>query len=687
MRTSHLESTIKSTLFWALFLITFLAVPYAQLDHLSKLPGDIGDARLNNYFLENIYQYLQGYAPSLIHLNFFHPFPYVLGYSENLFGSAPAYLIPRIFSAESDTAFQIWYLFGYVANYVAAYYALRKLDLSVMASIAGALIFAFALPVTAHSGHAQLHYRFGVPLAVAMFILFLERKDWRLLATAVAWLVWQFYCSIYIGFFLLLLLAVIFCTYVAQSAAAGSGGFKTISVGLFNQFFRLPLNQRVKLGVVFIALLLLLVVLFYPYLQVSMLYDAKRHWPEIASMLPRPQSYFLADNSMLWASQAEIFASLPMRHEHQMFIGAVPLLLAAGGFIAGQRSNNHFAFPLISRSLAIIVLITLCLAGFSIWYLFAKLPLASAIRAMTRIVLVLLFPMAYLSAVAVDRLMMQSGFRGRVSVFILIVLMIVEFSAIFPGATAKAEWRKRVENTEAMLPENLAQDAILFFAQGDDPHYAKELDAMWVALNNNRSTMNGYSGLYPPGFAVVFGDDCTEVPKRILSYLDFAGQSGNKEAYLNLMKRIVPIGFSGCDQRWWSSIPPHTRAERIYTKEEIKHLSYEYLGQQKSAGLDYVMIRIVNKASQDFAASSSLKKPIRLSYRFIDADGNPSSGWDTRKDLPFDIPANGSLDVRMLIDPKSARGDEILQISMVQEYVFWAHDIGIAPLEVRWNAQ
>jgi hypothetical protein len=133
----------------ALFAISFLAVPFNQISHFTMMPGDLGDSRLNNYFLENIYQFIRGNSPSLIDLNFFYPFPSVSGFSDNLFGAAPAYLIPRMLTGQSDTALQIWYLIGFFANFISAFYALRKLNVSALAACLGALIFTFALPVSA----------------------------------------------------------------------------------------------------------------------------------------------------------------------------------------------------------------------------------------------------------------------------------------------------------------------------------------------------------------------------------------------------------------------------------------------------------------------------------------------------------------------------------------------------------
>lgn len=52
-------------------LLAILAIAAGQGIATTMMPGDIIDARLNNYFLEHIYQFLNGNAHSLWHL----PFP------------------------------------------------------------------------------------------------------------------------------------------------------------------------------------------------------------------------------------------------------------------------------------------------------------------------------------------------------------------------------------------------------------------------------------------------------------------------------------------------------------------------------------------------------------------------------------------------------------------------------------
>jgi hypothetical protein len=536
------------------FIFAFIFIPVTQLEWLDHMPGDIGDARLNNYFLENIFQFLRGSTDSLWHMYFFFPFPYVIGFSDNLFGTSPVYVLVRFLGLNTDTAFQIWFLFGYIVNFVAAFYALRLVGVSSIASTIGALIFAFALPTSAHAWHAQLHYRFGLPLALVFFSSFLNTKAWRNFLVAGLWTVWQFFAGVYIGFFTLFLLATMTLTYLGYSRIKDRVSFISIASD-----FILSWRMQSKYQITFflsslLLLTLLLVILFFPYLQVSHLYGAKRSWDEIAMMLPRPQSYLLADASSLWSNRsAQMFRDLPMRHEHQMFIGLIPLLLALVGFFIGSRRKNGPIFTLMIGMLGVSIAMTLYIGGLSLWYLFHKIPLASAIRAMTRIDQALLFPVAYLSAIAIDDFRMRFSW-GKLTVLALIVpLLVSEAGLTSMGTSTKDSWRQRILLLDDTVPQNLPKDSVLFFAQRSGPPFADELDAMWVSLRRDKKTINGYSGLFPPGYDYEFTNDCSQLPKRILSFLEFSAQKENVDAYKEIMSRIVPIGFDNCDSSWWHS--------------------------------------------------------------------------------------------------------------------------------------
>jgi len=669
------------------FIFAFCFIPVSRLDGFALMPGNIGDARLNNYFLENVFRFLTGKADSLWHLPFFYPFPYVLGFSDNLFGTAPIYILARLFTRETDTSFQIWFYFGYIVNFLSAYYALRRLNGSVLAAAVGSLIFTFALPTTAHASHAQLHYRFGLPLAIVFLTEFYNHKKWNYLLISGAWLVWQFYAGVYMGFFTLLLMATMSMAYICISLTGAKKLVRNdFNVLLFNWCAQ-PQKQKAIFLVGAIFLLSLLILLFYPYLQVSRLYGATRNWNEIASMLPRVQSYLMANSSFLWANpDAKIFADIPARYEHKMFIGLVPLALAFAGFFVGGRKKNGVVFPLMTGMLGIAIILTLYVGGFSLWYFLHKLPIASGIRVMTRLDQAFLFPIAYLAVIAIDELRRRCTQAGKIVAVLILPLLIFEAGMTSMSTSTKDSWRQRIENIDNSTLKHLPENSILFFAQHSDFAIADDLDAMWVASKYKVKTMNGYSAALLPGHDIFYGDDCSEIFKRVSNYLIFINQSENMDLYRELVSRVVPIGFNDCDSVLFTEPPSFSISSHIYTEDEFSGITYSQSALITQRNKKVILLTINNASDHIFSAHSSTGNPIKVAWRFIDAAGQPLSDWENRKYLPYDIPSRGSLKLKISLNSDMITDDaKSVQISLVQEGIFWVHDIGLSPLTMSLN--
>jgi hypothetical protein len=544
-RTQGPSSFAGSLLVIIAFASAFYLIPFSKLDGLSLMPGDIGDARLNNYFLESAYLYLRGELTSIWNNNFFYPFPYVMGFSDNLFGSAPVYILARIATGEPDTAFQIWFFAGYFLNFLSCFFALRLLGFGVPGACGGALVFAFALPTTAHAMHAQLHYRFGIPLSLAYFTLFLRKGNSASLLISIGWMIWQFYSGIYMGFFNLIIMTIMFVTNIFLTYDKNDSGAHTFFAHFIKKIIELFKGRRPIFYFFLAVFFFLMLLLFWPYLRVQSLYQAFRDWGAIRSMLPRLQSYFINDHYWLWKlGGIELAPDMRMRHEHQMFSGIMPLLLGMYGAYIGWRLADRQVFWLMASAIATMIVLTFYIKGFSLWFLFHWLPLASAIRAMTRFDQALLFPVAYFVALAIDRVANARIPWPRLVSSLLIALLVLEFSATTFPSSAKSEWRGRIEAARQAYPSNPPQDAIFFAAQGEGPFYAAELDGMWVSLQMRRPTINGYSGYAPDGFQLRFGSDCTELQRRIESYMNFSKQNHLK--MVEIENRILPIGFSDC---------------------------------------------------------------------------------------------------------------------------------------------
>jgi len=533
------------------FISCFIIIPIRQFRGLELIPGDLGDARFNNYVLETVYLRLTGQVESFWNMTMYYPYPLVGGFSDNHLGSSLIYALPRFLLGEPDTAFQIWFLLGYLLNFVSSYFALRKLGMSNFGSSVGSAIFAFSFPTSVHAVHVQLHHRWALPMALLAISKFLKGDGLKWLGISSLWVVLQFYIGFYTGFFTALFVSAILVVHLI------------INIIRFFSFGKNSKTEKVsktklnfKSVTSLIALLLLscagLVNLFYSYFQVSQLYVGSRSWDEIASMLPRPRSYFLIDDSFLYQEIAKQIEDLPQRWEHQMFVGAVPLILFILGAITVFRTKNRTGLE-IYLATAAIVTITLSVNDKSIWFYIHSAPLLSAIRAVTRLDQILLFAVGYGAAAFITWVGAKKFKRKQLATSLLVIfalLGLAEASTATIKTSEKEIWRERLADLEKQVPAELPDYAVLFFAQTGPPAmwYAHELDAMWVGLKLGKPTINGYSGQAPPNWNFFYGTDCQNVSNFITTYRDWDASNSYESPYYWWVKsRVVPIGFTNCE--------------------------------------------------------------------------------------------------------------------------------------------
>ena len=548
--TNFFESRRNLLIPITLFTLSFIIIPLRQLRGLDLIPGDLGDARFNNYVLETVYLRLTGKVDSFWNMEMYFPFPLVGGFSDNHFGSALFYFVPRFLLGQPDTAFQLWFLIGYLLNFLSAYIAFKKLGMSTFGASVGSGIFAFAFPTSVHALHAQLHHRWALPMAILAISKFLKGDGPRWIGIAALWAVVQMYIGFYTGFFTTLFIgAMIFAHliiyFIKRSFSQKSQSKEKKS---FKQLDRKTLISLIAMLLVSVAGL---VALFYPYYQVSKLYVGFRSWEEISSMRPRPQSYFLMDDSLLWQSTAQLIEGIPQRWEHQMFVGAVPMVLFFFGAVAILRTRNRTGLDIYFAA-ALIITVTLFVNGTSLWFYLHSAPLFSAIRAVTRVDQTLLFAVGYGAAIFISWVGSKQFKRFFFTTPLLVCFTVLAFAEASTSTiltSEKAVWRDRVLNLEKQLPQNLADDSVLFFAQTDpsDLWYAHELDAMWVALKYGKPTINGYSGQAPPNWLFTYGTDCQAISDFNSSYQRWkSSNTYPSESYLVLQNKIVPVGFRNC---------------------------------------------------------------------------------------------------------------------------------------------
>jgi len=246
-----------------------------------------------------------------------------------------------------------------------------------------------------------------------------------------------------------------------------------------------------------------------------------------------------------------------MRREHQLFPGLAVLVLVLVG-IAGRfhTENSRLAWLHFNAALVLVAL-TLEFHGVSLYRLAWRLPGLNSIRAVSRVMLVVMWPLSFFTAWAVDGIIHRLNQQHRwiqAIVYLVAGLLVVE-SVFFNHYTyGKTEAQARLDNLRQQIPATIPVNPVLFVAADSrEPFWAREIDAMLLSQELGWQTLNGYSGNYPPGYYAP-ADSCKQLLVRIKNYMEYAKIS-SLSYYQGIMKRFVLLGFEDCDPIWWEKMP------------------------------------------------------------------------------------------------------------------------------------
>ncbi len=655
----------------ALFALGFWLVPLAHTCRMACVPGDIGDARFNGIILEYFYRWLTGVEVSLINPGFFYPMPGVLSFSDNHWGSAWLYSIFRMLGADRYHSFDLWYLAAYALNFFACHYLLRRMRFSPVASAVGAFLFAYAMPVSIKYGHAQLMYRCLAPVALLFWQRFREQGGWLWLGLVALTITGQFYLSIYLGYFTVLLLGA---WALSQAIMEREWPWRLRAESAIHTAFFPRRDLVLALGMMAIAAAGLLW-LMYPYLHFSRLYQFHRDSAEIGSMLPRIRSYLLADNSLLWGRLSQwLVPSMPMRQEQQMFLGLGAGLFALSGLFLSKSALRWTAL----LSIAMLVLLTLSVAGHSAYSLIAVLPGANSIRAVSRIILIMALPAAILVALGVDALRSRGGFSS-LAACVLAILMIAEASSVKTMHFEPQEAQGRVQKLRESLPATVPADAVLYVpGSPEEPSFVTELDGMSLAQELGRNTLNGYSGNSAPGYS---GDAelpaCQQAVNRLRAAAQFYAERLHREPPLQAHALVFIVGHPGCAEASWMRIPI----------DQLRKVRLQIVSIEPAASDWRVHVRISNGSDYTLPAYPAVQ-PFRLSWQLhsIATTSPDPAKWVSRIELEAhggDIEPGQSREVEFIVPGSGADANETLSVSAVLEGRVWLHDLDVAPVSAR----
>lgn len=493
-----------------LLLVGLYLMPIAVFEtNLSKMPGDLGDTRFNNYILEHGHKYFTGKIDNYWDAPFLYPYKNVTALSDNLLGTLPIYVVFRSGGADRETAFQLWLLSLFALNFICCFIALNSWSKNVVLSSVGAYVFAFSIYNLGQLDHVQVFPKFIAPLVLFWFWKFLsERKIKYFLFTSLG-LIYQFYCGMYLAFMLSYILLFFGIAYFAiYRDRSWLNEFK-------NKKQLIYFASIIGLSVV------LLLPLLKPYLEVAGSMGMRKFEAAINS-IPRPRSYFFASEaSTTWNFLSKHSVGLfPDWWGHHLFFGAIPWLgLIAGIYLlVSKKISVEYKKFVCFLFISVFFSVVFCLNfhGVTLYKLIFMLPGFSSMRAIDRFINMEVLLFIALFVLTLNKLY---DIFPRVKYFVLCLPVLVVMDNLFDTAKVKRFDKQMSQGRIAAVKNQIVEQydsgfsaiaymPFLTHVENESDGYlnivATQLDVMTASQELNIPCVNSYTGFDPGNYLNYF---------------------------------------------------------------------------------------------------------------------------------------------------------------------------------------
>lgn len=496
------KSWAKSTiimligLILGLLLFTFNVIGF----NFSFFPGDLGDARLNLYFLEHAHMFFTGKIHSFWNAPFMYPENNVIAYSDNLLGSAPIFSVFRLMGFDLYKSYQLWFVVVSALNYISAFYFLKYVFKNNYSAALGAFVFAFSIALQSQLTHAQTFPRFAIPIAFLMAVKFSEELRSKYFFYTLLFVVYQIYCGIYLGFMLAvpigiyLLLIIIKKVFVERQMVFNFKWLMQISIyGLLNIAILLPL--------------------MLPYMD-RKISPVIEHYKRIMISIPTIKSHFFSQHgSLIWDFLSKTGLSHKAWWNHQIFAGGIAticLIIAICWMVSNIIKTK---FRLSSFSVPLLLILTGLITFFlyirfkdiSAYIALYYLPGFSSMRSLARIINIELIFFAIATAYVFSRIF-KNNFKYNSLIFFVALTLIMGDNYFYANKSYRTkvsianERTAKIDKAFAQIPvgsvvsyEPLKLESAAIFYQ---------IDAMLTAQKYNLITLNAYTATSPGDYSM-----------------------------------------------------------------------------------------------------------------------------------------------------------------------------------------
>jgi hypothetical protein len=493
--TENTISTLLVFLLGLLFGLYFFVFNIIGFD-FQFFPGDLGDARFNMYILEHAHKFLIGKESSLWDAPFMFPEKSVITYSDNLIGTTPFYTLFRLIGENRETAFQYWFVLMCSLNYLFGFLFFKDVFKNSYSAALGAFVFAFSLALYSQISHAQTFPRFPLVLSFWMMFKYFNKQMAHHLFLSIFFLVYQFYCCLYLGFLL----------------------FVPLALSLFFIFFskREILLEKVKdkkYAIYIICSILLNLILLLP-LMLPYYYHTKKigmhYFSEVVESIPTFLSYFSSvKGSLFWDFLSEINIKQVAFWDHRIFIGIVSMSLLICFLykyfkhtITEKKVGNNFEWLIFAVTIVTFILF-FRLDKYTLYILLYKIPGFGSLRSITRIINVELLFVSFAVASFSNFIMKKYSNFSKIIFFSLLLFLVIDNYFYSKSTHRTSKWL--AQNRESKLIEklkNVPKNSVISY----EPSYIEnstidyQIDAMLAAQTLDLICLNGYSSTSPPNY-------------------------------------------------------------------------------------------------------------------------------------------------------------------------------------------
>ena len=486
------------------FVGFFFFYRMAILSGLDQIPGDLLDVQLIVFLQEHVFKSLLGEV-NFLSPSMFYPVPNTLGYSDAMLAPGLIYGVFRILGFEVFSASLLGLMASSIATFLICFLFNRKIvGLSVVYASLGATLFTFSAARLNQMNHQQLQ-----PIFLVLIMCWIisrtvsERRSitsFRVLKNCIVLallfhlqLLTAFYTAWFFGVFLFLCCCVIIGHPILRREFV-----------FFVSKFRKPL--------VFAALIFLVCALPFLYIYMPVADEfGLRSYRNVKEMLPYFRSYFwMGRENFAWSWLKDYLRieNKPLHWEHRIGLGiiwTVGFVMISAWAIRVLKNVNlensqrkEVIFSICAVSCFIFWLLTLQVNGYSLWIVpYEVIPGAGAVRAVSRYILVVSFPLSCIFAYWLQKKSESFNACWKKILILAIGCCAIAEQLGSTGAFSSSQQMARINQMKAQIRDGCEAFYLLAPEKSSRWLPTYQTDALIVSALTGIPTLNGYSGLAP----------------------------------------------------------------------------------------------------------------------------------------------------------------------------------------------